>query len=208
MNFDINTFMQQLIIQGPPFLFALTMHELAHGYVAWRLGDPTAKNEGRLTLNPLKHLDPLGVLAFLIMKIGWAKPVPVNPRYFRNPQRDMLLVALAGPGSNVALAIASAALAHMFVALRFLPLVFLQPLVAMLVASVWINIMLAVFNCIPIPPLDGSKVLMGLLPPDVARGYAKLEPFGFLLLLALFYTGVIGWVIMPIIRFSESLLLG
>ena len=208
MNFDINTFMQQLIIQGPPFLLALTVHELAHGYVAWRLGDPTAKNEGRLTLNPLKHLDPLGVLAFFIMKIGWAKPVPVNPRYFRNPQRDMLLVALAGPGSNIILAVASAALAHLFVALHFLPFFILQPLVAMLAASVWINIMLAVFNCIPIPPLDGSKVLMGLLPPNAARGYAKLEPFGFLLLLALFYTGVIGWIILPIIRVSNSLLLG
>jgi Zn-dependent protease len=208
MNFDINTFMQQLIIQAPPLLFALTVHELAHGYVAWRLGDPTAKNEGRLTLNPLKHLDPLGVLAFIIMKIGWAKPVPVNPRYFKNPQRDMLLVALAGPGSNVVLAVASAALAHLFIAVHVLPFFFLQPLVAMLAASVWINIMLAVFNCIPIPPLDGSKVLMGLLPPEAARGYAKLEPFGFFLLLALFYTGVIGWVIMPIIRFSNSLLLG
>jgi len=208
MNFDINAFMQQLIIQAPPLLFALTVHELAHGYMAYRLGDPTAKNEGRLTLNPLKHLDPLGVLAFIIMKIGWAKPVPVNPRYFKNPRKDMLLVALAGPGSNVLLAIASAALAHLVVALHFLPFSILQPLVAMLAASVWINIMLAVFNCIPIPPLDGSKVLMSLLPPATAYGYAKLEPFGFLLLLGLFYTGIIGWIIMPIIRFSNKLLLG
>ena len=171
MNFDINSFMQQLIIQAPPLLFALTVHELAHGYVAFRLGDPTAKNEGRLTLNPLKHLDPLGVLAFIIMKIGWAKPVPVNPWYFKNPRQDMLKVALAGPGANVVLAVASAALAHLLVALHFLPFFFLQPVVA-------------------------------------ARGYAKLEPYGFFILLGLFYTGVISWLIMPIIRFSNSLLLG
>jgi Zn-dependent protease len=208
MNFDFNNFMQQLIIQAPPLLFALTVHELAHGLVAFRLGDPTAKNEGRLTLNPFKHLDPLGVLAFIIMKIGWAKPVPVNPWYFKNPRQDMLKVALAGPGANVVLAIASASLAHLFVQVRFLPFAILQPLVAMLAASVWINIMLAVFNCIPIPPLDGSKVLMGLLPPQAARSYAKLEPFGFFILLGLFYTGIIGWLIMPIIRFSNSLLLG
>ena len=208
IDFDFNSFMRQLIIQAPPLLFALTVHELAHGYVAWRLGDPTAKNEGRLTLNPLKHLDPLGVLAFIIMKIGWAKPVPVNPWYFRNPRQDMLKVALAGPAANVALAIGSAALAHLFVNFRFLPFTVLQRLVSMLAASVWINVMLAVFKCIPIPPLDGSKVLMGLLPPENARSFAKLEPYGFFILLALFYTGIISQIIMPIIRFSNSLLLG
>lgn len=208
MPFDINAVLRQLIIQVPPLLFALTVHEVAHGYIAYRLGDPTAKNAGRLTMNPLKHLDPLGVLAFIIMKIGWAKPVPVDPRYFKNPQKDMLLVALAGPGSNLVLAVASAIIARVLVSLNILPMFILQPLVGMLVASVWINIMLAVFNCIPIPPLDGSKVLMGLLPPDAARSYAKMERFGFLLLLALFYTGIISQIIMPIIRFSNNLLLG
>ena len=208
MNFDINTLIQQLAIQLPPLLFALTVHELAHGWVAFRLGDPTAKMAGRLTMNPLKHLDPLGVLAFVIMKIGWAKPVPVDPRYFRNPQKDMLLVALAGPGANVLLALASALLARVLVSVPVLPLFVLQPLVGMLVASVWINIMLAVFNIIPIPPLDGSKVLMGVLPPEAARSFARIEPFGFFILLALFYTGVIGGLILPIIRFSNNLLLG
>ena len=208
MNFDINTLIQQLAIQLPPLLFALTVHELAHGWVAFRLGDPTAKMAGRLTMNPLKHLDPLGVLAFVIMKIGWAKPVPVDPRYFRNPQKDMLLVALAGPGANVLLALASALLARVLVSVPVLPLFVLQPLVGMLEASVWINIMLAVFNIIPIPPLDGSKVLMGVLPPEAARSFARIEPFGFFILLALFYTGVIGALILPIIRFSNNLLLG
>lgn len=208
MNFDINTLIQQLAIQLPPLLFALTVHELAHGWVAFRLGDPTAKMAGRLTMNPLKHLDPLGVLAFVIMKIGWAKPVPVDPRYFRNPQKDMLLVALAGPGANVLLALASALLARVLVSVPVLPLFVLQPLVGMLVASVWINIMLAVFNIIPIPPLDGSKVLMGVLPPEAARSFTRIEPFGFFILLALFYTGVIGGLILPIIRFANNLLLG
>ncbi len=208
MEFDIHAIIRQLLLLAPPFLFAITVHELAHGYVAYRLGDPTAKNEGRLTMNPIKHLDPLGVLAFIIMKIGWAKPVPVNPGYFKDPQRGMLLVALAGPGANVAIAIASAFLAHLLVLVPILPLFFLQPLVGMLVASVWINIMLAVFNCLPIPPLDGSKVLMGVLPPDVARSYARFEPFGFILILVLFYTGFIGWFIIPIIQFSNRLLLG
>ncbi len=205
---DINHFIQQIIILAPPFLLALTFHELAHGYVAWSLGDPTAKNAGRLTMNPLKHLDPWGVIAFIIMKIGWAKPVPVNPNYFKDPQKGMLLVALAGPAANVVLAIVSALLVKLLLIVPIIPMFVLKPLVGMLVASVWINIMLAVFNCLPIPPLDGSKVLMGILPPETARSYAKLEPFGFILLLALFYTGVISKVIMPVISFANGLLLG
>ena len=206
---DINHILQQIIILAPPFLFALTFHELAHGYVAWRLGDPTAKNAGRLTMNPLKHLDPLGVLAFIIMKIGWAKPVPVNPAYFRDPRQGMLLVALAGPGANMLLAVASAILVKLLLTLHpFIPLFVLNPLAQMLAASVWINVMLAVFNLVPIPPLDGSKILAGVLPPEMARGYEKLEPFGFILLLILFYLGLISQAIMPIIRFANNLLLG
>ena len=205
---DIGHIIQQVIILAPPFLFALTFHELAHGYVAWRLGDPTAKNEGRLTMNPLKHIDPLGVVAFIIMKIGWAKPVPVNPSYFRDPQKGMLFVALAGPGANIVLAVVSAILVKALIKFPVLPMFVLQPLAEMLVASVWINVMLAVFNCLPIPPLDGSKVLMGVLPRDMARSYEKLEPFGFVLLLILFYFGILSSIIGPIIRSANNLLLG
>ncbi len=205
---DINHFIQQLVILAPPFLFALTFHELAHGYVAWHLGDPTAKNAGRLTMNPLKHIDPLGVIAFIIMKIGWAKPVPVDPRYFKDPQKGMLLVALAGPAANVVTAIASAILVKLLIMVPVIPMFILKPMVGMLVASVWINIMLAVFNCLPIPPLDGSRVLMGILPPKMAYSYAKMEPYGFILLLILFYAGIISKVIMPIINFANTLLLG
>ena len=204
---DFNHFMQQLVILAPPFLFALTFHELAHGYVAWNLGDPTAKNAGRLTMNPLKHLDPLGVIAFIIMKIGWAKPVPVNPMYFKDPRKGMLLVALAGPAANLLTAVVSAILVKFLVTLTFIPMYIMEPVVGMLLASVWINIMLAVFNCLPIPPLDGSKILMGVLPPAAAHSYAKLEPVGFILLLALFYAGILGKVIMPIINFANNLLL-
>jgi Zn-dependent protease len=205
---DIHRTIQQIILLTPPFLLALTFHELAHGYVAWRLGDPTARNAGRLTMNPLKHLDPLGVIAFVIMKIGWAKPVPIDPRYFKDPQKGMLLVALPGPGANVLLAIASAILVQVLIRLPIIRMFILQPLAGMLVASVWINIMLAVFNCLPIPPLDGSKVLMGILPLEAARTYARLEPFGFIILLALFYTGIIPRIIGPIISFANGLLLG
>ncbi len=205
---DINHIIQQIVILAPPFLFALTFHELAHGYVAWNLGAPTAKNAERLTMNPLKHLDPLGVIAFIIMKIGWAKPVPVNPVYFKDPRKGMLLVALAGPGANLVLAVISAVLVKFLIMVQVLPIFILRPVGSMLVASVWINIMLAVFNCLPIPPLDGSKVLMGVLPPDMARSYEKLEPFGFILLLFLFYIGLLSKVLMPIITFAYNLLLG
>ncbi|THB77554.1 MAG: site-2 protease family protein [Desulfobulbaceae bacterium] len=207
-----NISLADLVIQIPTLLLALTLHEYAHGYVAYRFGDPTAKAAGRLTLNPLKHIDPIGTLAFVLIKIGWAKPVPVNPAYFRNPRQDMIWVALAGPATNLLLAVASAALFKLLVgALPYLPNVqivaaIIIPLSKMLLASVWINLLLCVFNLIPIPPLDGGRIVTGMLPENLARGYASLERYGFILILVLAYFGLFS-VILPIINAVRSLLL-
>jgi Zn-dependent protease len=209
----MNESILQFIILAPPLLLALTVHEFAHGYVAFRLGDPTAQALGRLTLNPLKHLDPLGTLAFFIFHFGWAKPVPVNGAYFRNPRKDMLWVALAGPVTNLALAIISALMTKtvwlLAKSLPYSPLgeAVLVPLNSTLIASVWINLVLAIFNFLPIPPLDGSRILAGLLPPDLARAYASIERYGFILIIILALTGVLSKLIIPLIDFANSLLL-
>lgn len=206
-------FITELIILAPPLLFALTLHEFAHGFIAWRLGDPTARDAGRLTLNPLKHLDPLGTIAFFFIKIGWAKPVPVNPNYFQNPKKDMLWVALAGPATNLAIAVASAILTKgIWMLANTLPYsaaaeAVLVPLNAMLIASVWINLVLCIFNFLPIPPLDGSRILMGLLPNNLALSYMRIERFGFIIILILAFSGILSKIIVPIISFANSLLL-
>ncbi len=199
--FNIN--FQDLIIQVPVFLFALTVHEFSHGYVASLCGDQTARMQGRLTLNPLKHLDPLGTLAIFLIHFGWAKPVPVDPRNFRNPRRDMILVSLAGPMANLATMVASLFALVISAALgKGIPAFLAQPLIAMFSWSIMINSILAIFNMIPIPPLDGSKVLMGLLPPEQARSLARLEGAGFILIMILVFTGVLG----KFIYFVQSLL--
>lgn len=205
----INNVIQQIAIMAPPFLLAITFHEFSHGYVAYRLGDPTAYNAGRLTMNPLKHLDPLGVLAFIIMKIGWAKPVPVNAAYFKNPVKDMMWVAIAGPASNLILAIVSSIVAKLLIQFgALLPSAILWPLLNMVAISIWINLVLAFFNLIPIPPLDGSRILSGMLPTEAAIFFYKMERFGFIILLGLFYTGIIPKLIMPITNFAHSLITG
>lgn len=209
----MNHFITELIILAPPLLFALTFHEFAHGFVAYRLGDPTARDAGRLTLNPLKHLDPLGTIAFFFIKFGWAKPVPVNPGYFRNPKKDMLWVALAGPATNLILAVVSALLTKgIWMLATILPYsaaaeAILVPVNSMLIASVWINLVLCIFNFLPIPPLDGSRILMGLLPNNLALSYMRIERFGFLIIIVLAFSGVLSKVIVPIISFANSLLL-
>ena len=209
----MENFITELILLAPPLLLALTFHEFAHGYVAYQLGDPTAKNLGRLTLNPIKHLDPIGTIAFFFIKFGWAKPVPVNPQYFKDPKRDMLWVALAGPATNFVLAIVSAALAKgLWFFASQLPYstmaeAILVPLNGMLIASVWINLVLCIFNFLPIPPLDGSRILMGLLPNRMAISYMKFEKYGFIFVLVLAFSGVLSKVIMPVISFANGLLL-
>ena len=209
----MNDSILQFIILAPPLLLALTVHEFAHGYVAFRLGDPTAQALGRLTLNPLKHLDPLGTLAFFVFHFGWAKPVPVNPAYFKDPQKDMLWVALAGPATNLSLAVISALMVKAVVLLAqsipysALGAAILVPLNSTLIASVWINLVLCIFNFLPIPPLDGSRILTGVLPPRLARSYASIERYGFILLIILAATGVLSKLIIPLINFANSLLL-
>lgn len=211
---DFLGILQQFVSMIPGFLLAITVHEYTHGYVAFRLGDPTAKNAGRLTFNPISHLDPIGTLALVLTQmIGWAKPVPVDPRYLTNPRRDMLWISLGGPAANLVAATVLTPVLHVMVAVfegrpagQFTNLSD-NPLFLLVLYAIHLNVVLAVFNLIPIPPLDGSSILAGLLPRDLAMQYEKLEPYGFIILLALLLTGIIGYVILPPIRVIESILL-
>ncbi len=195
--------MQQLLIAIPAILLALTFHEVAHGWVAYKLGDNTARALGRLNLNPIVHLDVMGTLAFVLSMLGgvgfgWAKPVPVDPRNFQHPRRGMMWVALAGPATNFLLAILSGFLFHV---MRRSGLGFGlvgEPLSLMLRASFTINTALAAFNLIPILPFDGGRIVMGLLPRTWAWRYARSEPFGFFIVLGLMLLGFLHTIMMPI----------
>lgn len=196
-----------------PALLAVTIHEVAHGYVADRFGDPTARLLGRLTLNPVRHLDPVGTLALLFVGFGWARPVPVNFANLRNPKKNMLWVALAGPGANMLLAMASALLLHMLgfieATLPFNIAVVTKPIALMAAFSLYINVILSVFNLVPIPPLDGGRILSALLPSRYAAVLARIEPFGFMLVIALvFFTDLWSTVLGPIILSLVSILAG
>lgn len=211
---DFAKIVQEIVLLALPILIAVTFHELAHGFVADRLGDPTARLAGRLTINPIKHLDPIGTLVFVFTRmIGWAKPVPVNPYNFKNPKRDMIWVSVAGPAANLIIAVVSTIVYRTLINLPiaadgFLGEKVMIPILLMTQLSVILNIGLAVFNLLPVPPLDGSKILMGLLPYKQAIAYSKLEPYGFFILLGLVFLRITDYIIVPIIILLKNLLLG
>lgn len=211
----MDNFLFKLSIMLVPGLFAITCHEVSHGFIAWRYGDPTARMQGRLTLNPLKHIDIIGTLMIVFIGIGWAKPVPVVYENLRNPKRDMIWVAAAGPITNILLALVSAMLLRGVVAFVN-PAVsgsqlnmIIEPLVMMLAFSVYINLLLAIFNMIPLPPLDGGRVLAGLLPYRQAGILARIEPYGMVIIIALvFFTNIFSYVVLPLLNVGVNLLAG
>ncbi len=211
----MDSILRQVSLSLVPILIAVTFHEVAHGYVAYLQGDKTAKSMGRLSLNPLAHIDPIGTvlmpIALLVLTrgqfvFGYAKPVPINPYNFKNPRKGMALSALAGPVTNMVLAITSGVLltyALLPLALTASPQMFnsiLRPVGGMLKQSVWINLLLAAFNLIPIPPLDGGRVLAGLLPARQAYTFEKLERYGFIIVMLLIFTGAASYFIDPMMR--------
>ncbi|MGD8292066.1 MAG: site-2 protease family protein [Desulfobacterales bacterium] len=204
---------QNLMLIAPPILLALTFHEYAHAYVANRFGDDTAKQNGRLSLNPLRHLDPLGTIMIFLVHFGWAKPVPVNPYRLKNPKKDMLWISAAGPLSNMALALASGILLRIFIATVETPdqTSFMTLLTYVIFMSLQINLALAIFNILPIAPLDGSKILSGLLPDSFGSMFHIMERYGPFILLGLIIFGrltgvsILGGLIWPFVKFFSSI---
>lgn len=206
---------QKIAIWALPVLFAITVHEVAHGFVARRLGDRTAQMMGRLTLNPLKHIDPVGTvlvpLAMLLLPggflFGWAKPVPIGYNNLGNPKRDMAIVAAAGPLSNLLMAAGWALLLRLSVELLHTLPWAAQPLFFMAQAGIAINLILMILNLVPIPPLDGGRVLTGLLPVRQAAALGAIEPYGLIIVLALLLSGVLWRILQPVIQLFNQLLL-
>jgi Zn-dependent protease len=201
---------QKIAVWVVPVLLAITVHEVSHGWIARKLGDNTAFMLGRLTLNPLKHVDPMGTIVIpgllLLMQagfiFGYAKPVPINWKNLRQPKRDMALVAVAGPVSNLLMAIGWALLIRVGLLLGETGMA----LVLMGVAGITINIILMVLNLLPLPPLDGGRVMTGLLPGPWAYKFSRIEPYGFFILIALLVTGVLGMVLWPVISMVMSMI--
>lgn len=206
---------QVIAVYALPVIFAITLHEAAHGYVARHFGDMTAFREGRITLNPLRHIDPVGTVAVPLVLLavtklfgggiifGWAKPVPVNFSNLRRPKRDMLWVAAAGPLSNFAMALFWALVLKLGLALP--GSVFSLPLALMGAAGVFFNIIIMVLNLVPLPPLDGGRIVVSLLPHRMAWHFARIEPYGFLILIVLLFSGALGYVLWPAIAAMMTL---
>ncbi|WED43819.1 site-2 protease family protein [Legionella cardiaca] len=202
---------QQITIWLLPILFAITFHEAAHAWVAYRLGDTTAKMLGRLSFNPIRHIDLVGTIIVPIVVLilsqfnfvfGWAKPVPINASQFRNVRRDTALTTAAGPVSNLLMAIIWGGLLKLAANLNPQSSNLALFLLLTSRAGIIINLLLAYLNLIPIPPLDGSRIVASILPPRQAYFYQKIEPFGFIILLLLMFTGILGWLINPPIQWS------
>jgi Zn-dependent protease len=195
---------QQIAIYALPLIFAITVHEAAHGFAARYFGDMTAERAGRITLNPINHIDPIGTILlpalFILMHtgmiFGWAKPVPVNFSRLRHPKRDMLWVAAAGPASNFVMALFWALMIKLSVAY---PTVYSEPMALMGQAGVMINVVLMVLNLLPLPPLDGGRIAVSLLPNHLAYKYAQIERYGFIILIVLLATGILGRIMEPFI---------
>jgi Zn-dependent protease len=204
---------QQIAAWVMPVLLAITVHETAHGWVARRFGDKTAQMLGRLTLNPIKHIDPVGTILVPALMLllpggfvfGWAKPVPVDWRNFKHPKQDMAWVAVAGPASNLLMALAWALAARVALGMSTDNWIAL-PLLFMGVAGIFINTILMVLNLLPLPPLDGGRVVTGLLPAPYAYQFARIEPYGFFILVALLVTGVLGIVMWPVVQLFLQLM--
>ena len=207
-----------ILLIAPPILIALTLHEFAHAYAAYRYGDDTAKQLGRLSLNPLRHLDPLGTIMIFLVHFGWAKPVPVNPYRLKNPRKDMLWISAAGPLANILLALASGLLLRLLFAFNGTPGsstgTVMELLIFMVIMSLQINLALAIFNILPIAPLDGSKILSGLLPAGFTNIIGVLERYGPFVLIGLIIIGrvtdlsILGRLIWPFVDYFSKLFAG
>lgn len=204
---------QNVVIWALPIIFAVTLHEVAHGWVASFCGDQTARLSGRLSLNPIKHIDLIGTiivpLVLLLMSnfiFGWAKPVPVDARNMHHPKRDMAIVALAGPLSNLVMAILWGCIAKMGLMVDGGSGWLGKPILLMGVAGIQINVMLAVLNLIPLPPLDGGRIMAGILPRRAAYSYSQIEPYGFFILLLLMVTGILFYIMAPPVFFLINLI--